>query len=223
MRILVVAPHPDDEVIGCGGSILKHRRQGHTVTIAWVTSGDAGGRRPKAELARVREAESRAAAKMLGVKDLLFLGYPDGYMDVTPEALIRGINLIRAKRPDVVYLPHRSDATRDHLMTHQWMMECLRRAGGDLFPECPGEPWSVNTILGYEVWTPLADPTYVEDVTSVMTRKLQALRCHRSQIGLTRYDEAVQGLNRYRGAMTGKGNYCECFEVLRTASVFPAR
>jgi LmbE family N-acetylglucosaminyl deacetylase len=68
--------------------------------------------------------------------------------------------------------------------------------------------------LCYEVWTPLQQFPYVEDITPFMELKLKALREHKSQIAAIRYDAGVQGFDRYRGAFTGKGEYCECFEPL---------
>jgi LmbE family N-acetylglucosaminyl deacetylase len=67
VQALVVAPHPDDDVIGCGGSIIRHIRRGHTVTVVYMTSGEAGSLvHPKEELRLIREAEAREAASLMG-------------------------------------------------------------------------------------------------------------------------------------------------------------
>ena len=215
-NVLVIAPHPDDDVIGCGGSIAKHVDAGRAVTVVFLTSGDAGSLdHDRAALGIAREGEARAAAAALGVGDLVFLREPDGPLDRAPLLIDPLVRLLRARRPGVVYLPHRGDGGTDHRAASAATEEALGRAGGPWFPELGAGPWTVPVALGYEVWTPLARIGYAEDVTAVIERKLAALALHRSQVGDIAYLDAVRGLNRYRGAMTGRGAYCECFEVLR--------
>jgi LmbE family N-acetylglucosaminyl deacetylase len=95
-------------------------------------------------------------------------------------------------------------------------MEGCRRAAGPWFAEYGQQPWQVETILGYEVWTPIQADGHSEDISNFMSTKLQALQKHRTQTKTIQYDDAVQGLNRYRGIMTGKGDYCEYFQIVRT-------
>lgn len=215
MHALVVAPHPDDDIIGCGGSIIHLVRKGHTVTVVYMTSGEAGSLvHSKEELRRIRETEAREAAALIGFNDPVFLRNADGCLTADVATLTCLTRIIRAKRPGVIYFPHAGEGCRDHRVTHDLCAEAVKRARGPWFQECPGEPWSVESVLCYEVWTPLAEFSYVEEISDCVDRKLEALRCHRSQLALIPYDEAVRGLNRYRGAMTGKGVYCECFQVL---------
>lgn len=164
---------------------------------------------------QIREEEARKAATLLGVNELFFFRNPDGYLEFKRDSLVKIINLIREKKPVSVYIPHSQDQVRDHLVTHELVLEACRRAAGPWFQECDGAPWPVENIFGYEVWTPLQYPTYVEDISDFMEVKLDALRLHRSQLEEIPYDEAIKGLNRYRGIMTGEGDYCECFELLR--------
>lgn len=216
VRVLVFSPHPDDELIGCGGSISKHLKQGNEVTVVYMTSGEAGSlKHSKEELAKTREKEAAEASKILGVKDLIFLRNPDGYLEYNKDNLVKIIGIIRDKKPDLVYLPHKNDAHKDHMKTNELVIEAVGRAAGPWFQECRGEPWSVNTVLCYEVWTPLQEISYVEDITDFINLKIKALEQYKSQIQDIQYDEAVKGLNRYRGVMTGKGEYCECFQVLK--------
>ena len=215
-QILVAAPHPDDDIIACGGSIAKHCQAGNEVTIVYLTSGDAGGiEYDKDELAALRETEARQAAALLGVNNLNFLKIADGYIEFNRENLIRITSLIRAIKPHTVYIPHERDGCRDHRETHHLLREACKRAGEPFFPECGREPWSVETILGYEVWTPIEEITYIEDISTFIDRKLTAIQKHHSQLQYYRYDEAVKGLNRYRGIMTGKGDYCEAFQLIK--------
>jgi LmbE family N-acetylglucosaminyl deacetylase len=220
MKILIFSPHPDDDVIGCGGSIAKHIKQGAEVSVVYMTSGDSGSLKyTKEELARTREEEARRASEILGIKNIFFLRNADGYLEYSRENLIALISLIRREKPQIVYMPHALDAHEDHRQTSKLAAESVARAAGPWFQECEGDPWSVDTALCYEVWTPLQEVSYVEDITEVIETKIQALQQHKSQVADISYDEAVKGLNRYRGAMTGKGTYCECFQVLKASSL----
>lgn len=219
-NIIVFAPHPDDDIIGCGGSIAKHVEQGNPVSIVYMTSGDAGSLQyTKKELAAIREKEASAAANLLGVEDITFLKNLDGYIEYNKNNLIQVINIIREKQPDAVYVPHEHDSVQDHLVTHKLVLEACNRAAGPWFQECKSKSWPVCTILGYEVWTPLQKVAYVEDISDFMDLKIEALKQHKSQLADIKYDEAVKGLNRYRGIMMGKSSYCECFQLIKVTNI----
>ncbi len=215
MKVMVFAPHPDDEVIGCGGTIAAHVRAGDKVVIAYLTSGEAGSLAilPN-ELRTIREGEARQGAEIIGVKDLIFLRFPDGYLDFSPERIRTLVKIIRDKKPDVIYLPHSQETPRDHRVSHDLVLEAVRRASGNWFQDCGTEPCAVKQVLAYEVWTPIVSPTYYNDITAWIDLKTAALRCHTSQVSAVAYDEAVRGLNRYRGILSGMGDYCEAFHVI---------
>lgn len=216
-KVLVFAPHPDDDIIACGGSIAKHIQNGNSVSIVYISSGEAGSLSSTPEaLADIREEEARRAAGLLGVDDLLFLRLADGYISFERKALEDLVRLIRNKKPDWVYLPHEAESVRDHRQTHDLVMEACKRAAGPWFGDCGRDIWSVETILAYEVWTPLQNVAVTVDVTDFMSQKLAALRAHQSQLTDIAYDQAVEGLNRYRGITSGAGKYCECFQVIKT-------
>ena len=219
-RVLVFAAHPDDDIIGVGGSLAKHVRLGNLVSVCYLTSGDSGSLDyAKEELARVREGEARKAANVIGFKDQVFLRNRDGYLEYNEKNLKRLIELVRGKRPDVVYVHSESDGHQDHRTTFRLVIESVGRAGGPWFQECKGKPWVTGTVLAYEVWTPLSDFNYVENISDFMDKKLAALRKHASQIKNVRYDEAAEGLSRFRGAMTGRGKYCEVFQIIRATEL----
>jgi LmbE family N-acetylglucosaminyl deacetylase len=98
--------------------------------------------------------------------------------------------------------------------------EAIGRAGAPVFQEYKGQPWSVETVLAYEVWTPLSEFNYVEDISEFVGIKIAALKKHQSQIKTIRYDDAAEGLSRYRGVMTGKGKHCEVFAANRVTDLF---
>lgn len=217
MNVLVFSPHPDDDIIGCGGSIARHIQKGNHVAIVYMTSGEFGSLDHLPEdLARIREVEAAEAARTVGVTALTFLRKPDGALGYDQENLSRITTLIRAKKPSLIYIPHSNDSVPDHQITHRLVMEACRRASGPWFPECGPQPWQVETILGYEVWTPIQTVGHVEDISEFMSIKLEALQNHRTQTKYIKYDDAIQGLNRYRGIMSGKGDFCEYFQMIQT-------
>jgi LmbE family N-acetylglucosaminyl deacetylase len=216
MHVCVFAPHPDDDVIGCGGSVLKHVAAGATASIHYLTSGDGGDRRRSREdMARVREDEAVRAARKLGVDNLQFLRRPDGLLGETLDLLVELVNVVRERRPAIAYVPHAGDDHPDHVAAHRVVTRALRTAGGPWLPESSGESWTTGVVLGYEVWTPIQRPVYFEETTDVFDAQLAALAEHRSQLADIPYDQMLRGLASYRGARFGPGRTCEAFDVLR--------
>lgn len=205
MKRLVIAPHPDDETIGCGGSILRHIRDGDDVSIIWLTRGELGVKDlPAAQAQALREQEARAAARLLGAVHLAFWSYPDwGVADHTGAIAANLAEWLAMHQPRCVYLPHPRDAHPDHAPVHAILDQALRASRIDR-PE----------LRAYEVWTPLPAADYVVDIGNVMLGKMRALRAHRSQLRDFDYVRAVRGLNQYRGAMCGRCRYAEVFQDL---------
>ena len=201
MNLLVVAPHPDDESLGCGGSLCIQSDAGGRVTVVFLTSGEKGiPDAPADEARQVREAEAAAAAEILGVARLEFLRLPDaGLVGHVTSAAARLAIILCEERPDIVYAPHPSDNHDDHIAAYRAVCEALE--GGD--PEV--------RLRAYEVWTPLQSCDLVVDISSVVERKLAAVRCHRSQLAQYAFDRAVAGLNAYRGALMGGCAFAEGF------------
>jgi LmbE family N-acetylglucosaminyl deacetylase len=220
-RVLAFAAHPDDDIIGCGGSLAKHVKLGNRVSVCYVTSGEAGGlEHSKEEMARIREDEAKKAAETIGLADIVFLRNRDGYLEYNEQVLTQLVGLIRKNRPHVVYVHHHLDAHEDHKVTSLLVNEAIGRASVPVFQEYRAKPWSVETVLAYEVWTPLSVFNYVEDISEFVSIKSAALRMHQSQIKIVDYAEATEGLARYRGAMTGVGKYCEVFAVNKITHLF---
>jgi len=106
-------------------------------------------------------------------------------------------------KPELIYLPHPNDGHPDHQAT----LPILRAAINDGTASAP-------QLRAYEVWTPLTQYDHVEDITSVMPKKLEALRAHKSQLQDFDYVRAITGLNEYRGVLAGKCQYAEVFQDL---------
>jgi len=204
MNVLVLAPHPDDETIGCGGSVCLHARRGDRVTVVFLTSGELGLKDLPARRARaVREREAQAAAKRLGIARLHFLRHPDWFLGEHITAAARDLRpILLREQPDLVYAPHEADAHPDHQAT----LSVLRSAARRTKIAC--------AVRAYEVWTPLAAFDHVEDISRVMTTKLAALREHRSQLSEFDYLRAVRGLNAFRGELAARCRFAEAFQTV---------
>ena len=206
-RILVLAPHPDDESIGCGGALLHHVKQGDVVQIVFLTSGEKGGHgRSEAETIRVREGEARAAAKILGVRQIEFWHLPDGALRPSPDAIKRLRTKLKTFKPEKIYVTHDREMHPDH----RGAVRLVRRA-------LSGAKEKRLNVLGYEVWTPIQKLSEIVDVSPFMQKKLRAIKAYRSQCAVVGFVEAVRGLNRYRGEMHSwpGGDYAEVFTRLK--------
>lgn len=201
--MLVLAPHPDDETIGCGGALCLHARRGDRVAVVFLTSGELGLKRlPPKEAWRIREAEARRAAWILGLSRLFFLRLPDwSVADCVARGAARLQPVLQRWKPDLVYLPHAREWHPDHQAALPILRAALLAAG-----------MPAPTAHTYEVWTPLAEYDQVKDVSSVMPRKLRALRAHRSQLVEFDYARAVSGLNQFRGALAARCPFAEVFQ-----------
>lgn len=219
-RVLAIGAHPDDIELGCGGTLAKLVRAGDEVHGLCVTSGDAGSATiDPAQLAATREAEARAAGEVLGLADVHFLGLRDGLTAFTREDKVRLVSRLRALRPEVVFVHSSHDRFPDHEVVHRLVMAAVLAAAGPWYQEASGEPWAVGALYGYEVWHPSEVYQMAVDVTDTLEAKLEALRCHASQVEAIDYLGAAAGLAAYRGALSGVGRHAEVFEVLRQPSI----
>lgn len=203
MNVLVIAPHPDDESIGCGGVICLHAARGDRVEIIFLTSGELGLKHlPRKQAWEVREYEAKSAAKILGVGALTFWRLPDWFISEEVEVAAAKLRaLLRRNMPQIIYLPHAGEWHPDHRAALPVVRTALRASAGP-----------APTLLTYEVWTPLSEYDHVEDITSTMRSKVRAVRCYRSQLQDFHYDRAVHGLNQYRGALAASSRYAEVFQ-----------
>jgi LmbE family N-acetylglucosaminyl deacetylase/glycosyltransferase involved in cell wall biosynthesis len=185
-RILVLAPHPDDEVFGCGGALARHVAQGAALTVVIVTDGAYGVAEEQANAVRaMRQQESRVAAAVLGYGEPRFLGLPDRGLHYG-EALIGIVQgLLDETQADLVYAPSLHEMHPDHRSLAMATLEAVRRAGGE------------RRLAFYEVGIPLT-PSHLIDITPVLARKAEAVACFPSQLLQQRYDQHIAALNRYR-------------------------
>lgn len=218
-RVMVIAAHPDDPEFGCAGTVVKWAQAGKKVTYVLLTSGDKGSHDPDlhpGRLAAQREEEQRAAAQDLGVEQVIFLRYPDGLLENTPDLRRQIANLIRQHRPHIVVTidPWRHYQLHpDHRAAGQATLDAICAAREwYIFPEQligEVEPWRVKEV--YLFWTDNAD--YWEDITPYLEARIEALRKHASQVGLdmARLTERIRAFAREMGEKAGY-EYAEGFK-----------
>ncbi|WP_462116748.1 PIG-L family deacetylase, partial [Lysobacter xanthus] len=204
--VLVLAPHPDDEVIGCAGAIAAHVAAGVPVRVIVATDGARGreGADGDAYVALRRE-ESRCAAAVLGYGAPEFWGEPDRGLEYG-ERLVQRI-LASLGDADTIYAPSLHEFHPDHRGMAMAAMEAVRRAGGE------------RRLVQYEVAAPLV-PTHLLDITPFRDEKARAVACFASQLQEQRYDEHVAALNRFRTYTLPRDvEAAEAFRVLDAATL----
>lgn len=190
MKILVISPHPDDEAIGCGGTIRKHAHAGDHVTALFLTSGEMGGHGGEKEQTRhIRENEAGEAALILGIAKIEFWQERDGALKASRKLTTRLVEFINCQGPDRIYVPNDREFHPDHRAAARLVKGAL--------PRLRRQP----AVLMFEVWTPLASMNEIVDITPYMEEKLAAIRAYSSQCDALRFDEAALGLARYRGEL----------------------
>jgi len=204
MKIAIFAAHPDDELIGCGGTILKGLQKGHNIQIVFATSGDLSER-------KIREKEVKSIYDKLKIA-YHFLRLKDRYFQYSQSTIEKIIRLLREIKPDIIYYPHHNEEDRDHKELNKIMNESWWIANDTFMPQL-GKPCKIKKILQYEIWTPISRPNYFERIDEFIEKKTELLIKYKSQINHQRYDAASRGLNAYRGVMELGEGFAEAFNL----------
>lgn len=205
-RVLVVAPHPDDEVLGCGGVIARHVVKGDEVSVVVVTRG-APDVFPLDFIVQGRN-EAAAASKLLGTKSLSFLDFPAPRLDVVPTAMLANAlkDVVAEVQPATVYLPHHGDIHGDHKAVY-WATLVATRPNGGFVPErllCYETP--SETEWGAPNAADAFIPTVFVDISQHLEAKLEAMKCYQSQLAaspMARSLTSIEALARFRGSTVG--------------------
>jgi len=210
---LILAPHHDDESIGCGGSIKLLTKGGAHVHLAVVTSGCVGV--PGAsgnQASRIREKETLSACEILGIQDATFLRLKDLALEFNEANLHAIVEIVRKVRPTTIFLPHQQEMDRDHRIVNELGREASWIAG------LPGVLPAIEPILHrirklfYEVWTPMQTPHESRVIDDVWEDKIRAIQQHQSQLQGADYVRMATGLNQFRAIQQfTDGVYAESF------------
>lgn len=188
---MVISPHPDDSEFGTAGTVAKMVQQGKAAVYVICTNGDKGtddlNMKP-AELAKIREKEQLAAAGALGVKEVVFLRYPDQSLEDTADFREAIVRQIRSHRPELIITsdPYRRYFWhRDHRITGRVVLDAVFPYARDVwaYPSMIEEGLKPHKVKKVWLWaSEEKDINFRSDITETFEIKLKALRCHKSQI-----------------------------------------
>ena len=220
-KILVIAPHADDEVLGCGATMAKACVKGDEVFVLICTNASVGA--PElfsAELIKQIRSEAVTAHRLIGIKETFFLEFPAPALDQYPRYKMSNeiSAVIRKIGADTVYIPHRGDCHKDHTIIHESAMVACRPLANCTVKHV----YAYETLSETEWGEPIAADFFVPVKYNTFTvdefqKKLDAMTCFKSQLypfPASRSLEAIEALAKYRGC-TVSAERAEAFEVLR--------
>ncbi len=225
-QVMVVTPHPDDAEFGAAGTVARWIREGKSVIYVVCTSGDKGtsdlNMKPS-ELVRIREEEQLAVAKLLGVREVIFLRHPDQSLEDTPEFRKEIVRLIRMYQPETVITadPYRRYMWhRDHRITGQVTLDAVFPYARDhlAYPDLLEEGFQPHKVKVVLLWAS-EDPNYRSDITNTFDIKIAALRCHKSQLGSNSFSDMEKWL-RERAKTMAEGEDFELAEAFHRVEVW---
>lgn len=217
MRVLIIAPHPDDEIIGVGGTIAKRAKAGDEVYVCIVTKGKS----PlfNSDFIEQGRRECRKADAKLGVKETIFLDFPAVMLETIPRYELNGkvAEVVQNIKPEEVYIPHRGDMQIDHQMVVDAAMVAVRPRGDDYpkrvyaYETLSETGWNIPNVTNEFI------PTVYENITDTYDVKMEAMSVFKSQLApfpAARSVGAIEALAKFRGA-TVSVEAAEAFSLVR--------
>ena len=223
MKVLVFAPHPDDEILGCGGTMARHIAEGNEVDVCIVTRGKPPLYQIEKEIYdkwphNLYPEISRSHA-LLGISHTYFLELPAAMMEDIPRYELNGkiSEIIIECKPDIIYMPHFGDMQKDHALTSQAIMVAVRPKYENVvqyvyaYETLSETEWNIPHVSNIFV------PNVFVDISDYLPKKLEAMECYQSQIcdfPDPRSLDAVESLAKLRGSTMG-AKAAEAFMLIR--------
>lgn len=219
-NILVIAPHPDDEVLGCGGTIAKHNKQGDKTYLCIVTKAYPPDWSKKS--IKNRTEEIKKADKILGVQKTYFLDFPTAKEDTIPQKELNDAlcDIVNKVKPNIMYIPHKGDLHKGHRLIFEASLVAAK----------PQSNFSIKKLLSYETlseteWgAQLAKninevfiPNVYTDISDSLEDKLKAMSCYKSELKKSPHPrslEIIEALAKKRGSEAGL-KFAEAFMLIR--------
>ncbi|MCX8069886.1 MAG: PIG-L family deacetylase [Thermodesulfovibrionales bacterium] len=210
-RVLILAPHPDDETFGCGGTLLQLIEMNKSINVIFLTSGDKAdpnhianqikhGKPHITDYSLMREDEAKLALNLLKITDYTFLRYPDRELEKNYNQIYKELAILIAQyRPDTIYTPSPIELNPDHRISAKIALNLQRNITN-------------LKVVFYEVTTPLR-PNLLVNISQYYETEIEALNKYGSQISLNDYTAYITALNKFRG-LTVSHAYCEAFWFL---------
>lgn len=205
--LLVVAPHPDDEVLGAGGVLIKARNAGIDTHIVYVTDGEALMGEPSALVARKRRDEAREVGGVLGISESIFLGFPDGNVVHKREELTTVLSkIIKVMTPALVLAPSPVDFHSDHIATSEAVWKACKKQR--------------YTLAFYEVYSSVKF-SHLVDISEVIEEKEKLINTYNYSLynmpHLFTY--SIRGFNAHKSIFVHKEGFYEAFYLLNTETI----
>jgi len=223
-RILIVAAHPDDEILGCGGTMTRLSREGHDVYIAILAEGmsSRSERREDADPQQIKHLHARAqqAADKVGGKELVLCKLPDNRLDTVPLLDVVKIveGLVARFRPEVIYTHHPGDLNVDHGVVHRAVLTATRPMAGQGVRDVYAFEVPSSTEWSFQRLEPSFRPNVFVDVAESLETKIAALACYDTETRKfphPRSPEALRAIATRWGSVAGLPA-AEAFELIRS-------
>ena len=223
MKVLVIAAHPDDEVLGCGGTIARLASEGREVYIAILGEGITSryDQRSECDQTSVQRlhSQSQQVAEMLGAQDLFSYGLPDNRFDTVPLLDIVKIieDLVEKLSPEVIYTQHEGDLNVDHSIIHRATLTATRPIAGGSVKAIYAYEVASSTEWSFQRFRPMFCPNVFVDVSSTLELKVQAMQVYKSELRCfphPRSPEILRATAHRWGSVTGL-EAAEAFELIR--------
>lgn len=188
-KVVVIAPHQDDEAIGCGGTVLKHVKNGGRLEIIFCTHDTQS-----------RMEEAKQAAKILGSKISHFLQFDNKILYKQTDALSESFTKLFLRiEPDVIFLPFAIDNHPSHIAISKAFVKAYKQKAVK------------SLVYAYSIWTTLI-PNVISDISDVWPEKQKAIECYKSQLAGRDYIKMASSIAQYWAVVKGKNTkYCEAF------------
>ena len=183
-KILVFASHPDDEVIGCGGLILKLKKKNKNIKISLVICSDGStgltNTYKNKDLSLIRKKESLLTARKMKIDNVLFLKNKSQEIKNNAENLRTFVQIIRKKKPDLILTHNYEDRNRDHIAVHQLTMESIFKANENIMPYL-GKSFYTQNAWSYEIYNLHKNPDIIVNIDKTIKDKIKLIKLHKSQ------------------------------------------
>uniref|UniRef100_A0A7C4S204 PIG-L family deacetylase n=1 Tax=candidate division WOR-3 bacterium TaxID=2052148 RepID=A0A7C4S204_UNCW3 len=212
-KIMFFSAHPDDEIAGAGGFMLKIlKRKGKIKLVLCIDPAE-----PRFDIDEKKEREQRLKEFEMVAKKLKaewsFLNFPH-YPSISYETILPCVTEIRKFKPDIVLILQENDYHTEHQLVAKIVKRAVWHASRNAFPQC-GKPHLTKEIWETDGDRPLFDPNHFEDISEVIEEKKKLFLLYDSQQKRKDLISAIEGLNRFRGIMYKKGRFAEAFKITR--------
>lgn len=218
MKILAISPHPDDETLGCGGTILKHTDIGDKIYWLIITNIDVKNGWDE-NAVKKRQKEIETVAGMYGFEKTFKLDYPAAKLDTIPvQEIIKSISeVILEIEPEIIYLPNRSDVHTDHQITFKTAYSCTKNFRYPFIRKILMYETSSETEFAPALPENAFIPNIFVDITNYFEKKLEIFKIYKLEVmkePLPRSLKVIEAFDKYRGSRIGK-KYAEAFVLLK--------